>query len=329
MTGSVVTAIDVDPPQIGGLGAAQSVKIRVDGAVPVRSSGCSYCHSERDCWVLRVAISDTVYGMSAEGHGRRAAPCGWKERAVDIYPTRSLPGFASFAVSPGTEQVPEMLPGERHLITSAMVPARRASIARGRAAAHAALRAIGLDRGPILSGPRREPLWPQGVVGSISHAAESAVALVAPAHQTDGVGVDIEELRRVPELWDHLPRPEEREWLGRLDSENREFAIVKLFSAKECVFKAFYPRVQSFFGFEQASLTPTQSGFTARLMDGLDAEYPSQRVFDIRSDIIDSLVLTSVVLPKTAGGWDGGGTKIQTGGGSGTTVVERRRRGNR
>lgn len=225
----------------------------------------------------------------------------WEMGAAHVTAPLHLPDFTSFAVSGRSEPVPELMHGEEHLVTAAMVPARRASMARGRVAAHAALNAIGLDRGPILRGPAREPLWPRGVVGSISHAAGYAVALVAPAHQTDGVGVDIEEPRSVPELWDHLPRPEEREWLGRLNPDEREIAILQLFSAKESVFKAFYPRVRSFFGFEWASLRPKRSGFTARLVAGLDPQYPSDRAFEVTVDTIDGLVLTAVVLPRSDG----------------------------
>jgi 4'-phosphopantetheinyl transferase EntD len=222
-------------------------------------------------------------------------------RAGDITPPRSLPSFASFAVSHPSEPVPGVAPGEEDLITDRMVPVRREAFARGRAAAHAALQGIDLDHGPILSGSNREPLWPDGAAGAISHAAGFGVALVAPTADTDGVGVDLEELRHIPELWDHLPRPEEREWLDRLQAAEREAAIIGSFSAKESVFKAFFPRVGSFFGFDQASLMPASDGFVARLMDGLDADYPSERTFEITCDWFGDLVLTSVVLPKTPG----------------------------
>ena len=89
---------------------------------------------------------------------------------------------------------------------------------------------------------------------------------------------------------------------GRLAEPDREAEIVKLFSAKESVYKAFFPRVRSFFGFEQASLRPTELGFVARLMDGVDPDYPAERSFEITCDRFGDLVLTSVVLPKTRNG---------------------------
>lgn len=221
--------------------------------------------------------------------------------AVEIAPPRNLPSFAAFAVSHPSEPVPAVDPAEANLITASMVPARRDALARGRAAAHAALRAIDLDSGPILSGPNREPLWPKGVAGAITHAAGFGAALVAPTAATDGVGVDLEERRLTPELWDHLPRPEEREWLDDLAAAEREAAILALFSAKESVFKAFFPRVGAFFGFDKASLSPTPSGFAGHLLDGLDADYPRERTFEITGGWCGDLVLTSLVLPKTPG----------------------------
>ncbi len=220
-------------------------------------------------------------------------------REVVIDPPSSLPSFASFAVSQPSKPVPAVAPGEEHLLSDAMVPARKEAFARGRAAAHAALRTLGLDHGPILPGPSREPLWPSGATGSISHAAGFGIALVAPTVHTDGVGVDVEQLRDAPELWNQVPTTEERRWLERLDPRERETGVLALFSAKESVFKAFFPRSRSFFGFEMASLTPDSSGFSGRLSDGLDEDYPSERSFTVTCQWFGDLVLTSLVLPKT------------------------------
>ena len=219
--------------------------------------------------------------------------------AVVIDQPSDLPSFASFAVSRPSEPVPAVAPGEEHLLSDAMVPARKEAFARGRAAAHAALRTLGLDHGPILAGSSREPLWPPGATGSISHAAGFGIALVAPTEYTDGIGVDVEQLRHAPELWEQVPGAEERRWLERLDPGEREAGVLALFSAKESVFKAFFPRSGSFIGFEMASLEPDSSGFAGRLSDGLDEDYPSERSFTITCRWYGDIVLTSLVLPKT------------------------------
>jgi 4'-phosphopantetheinyl transferase EntD len=219
--------------------------------------------------------------------------------ATNIASPRELQHFAAFSVSQPCEPIPDLEPAEQTLLSASTVHARRESFARGRAAAHAALRTLGLDDGPILAGPNREPIWPAGATGSISHAAGFGVALVAPTAYTDGVGVDLEQLRHAPELWDQVPRTEERRWLEQIDSGEQNAMIHALFSAKESVYKAFFPRIGSFFGFEMASMAPVSSGFIGRMSDGLDDEYPSKRSFTITSQWFGDIVLTSLVLPKT------------------------------
>lgn len=210
-----------------------------------------------------------------------------------------LPSFAAFASYCPLEPLPALVPGEEELVTDAMVPVRRESLVKGRAAAHMALDALGIADGPILAGPNREPLWPEGATGSISHAAGFAVALVAPTSQTDGVGIDIEEHRHTPELWDHVPTRDERSWLQELEAQARDRMLTALFSAKESIYKAFYPRRQAFFGFERASLTTGELGFVARLTDGIDRDYPIDRDFEIACRWFGDLVVTALVLPKT------------------------------
>ncbi len=43
---------------------------------------------------------------------------------------------------------------------------RREEFAAGRACARRALQRLGVESGPLLVGENREPLWPEGVVGS-------------------------------------------------------------------------------------------------------------------------------------------------------------------
>ena len=120
---------------------------------------------------------------------------------------------------------------------------RRREFLAGRACAHAALAAIGRDEGPIGVGRDRQPLWPPGVVGSISHAGDWAGAVVARASAARGVGFDFEVLD--PPLGPDVerlvgvgpaagPGGEARHPLERYRSKIA-------FSAKESVYKCVYP----------------------------------------------------------------------------------------
>lgn len=185
---------------------------------------------------------------------------------------------------------------ESALLTPQSVPARVRSFQLGREAAHRALHRLDLDDRPVLIGDHREPVWPPGTTGSISHTAQLGVALVGRRDEAGGIGVDIEERRYAPELWDQVPRAEERPWLNQAVSPDN--SVLALFSAKESIFKAFFPRVGGFFGFEAASLTPTEGGFRARLVADLDREYPEHRTFFVGCRWAGDLVLTWVVLPS-------------------------------
>ncbi|WP_374216235.1 4'-phosphopantetheinyl transferase, partial [Frankia sp. R82] len=62
----------------------------------------------------------------------------------------------------------ELLAGEHEYVARA-VPSRRAEFVTGRACARLALARLGVAPRPILRGPRGEPTWPRGIVGSITH----------------------------------------------------------------------------------------------------------------------------------------------------------------
>lgn len=211
-----------------------------------------------------------------------------------------LPAFASFATRTAADPISPLHEEEAATLHPRAVPDRHETFRLGRSAAHAALGAIGADTGPVLVGSSREPLWPAGVSGSISHISGIAVALIAPSVQTDGVGIDIETIRNAPELDKQIPRPEERIWLDRLPAPERTANLFALFSAKESIFKAFYPRAGFFFGFQAASLVPVSSGFVGSLVEEIDSNYPPTRTFEIKCEWLDTTVMTWLILPKTS-----------------------------
>ena len=100
----------------------------------------------------------------------------------------NIPGFASCSVVV-EEALQPLHPDEEALLHPRAGTARRRSFHLGRSAAHTALASIGQDVGPILVGDARDPVWPPGVRGSISHTTDVGIALVAPESRTDGVGI--------------------------------------------------------------------------------------------------------------------------------------------
>jgi 4'-phosphopantetheinyl transferase EntD len=190
-------------------------------------------------------------------------------------------------------------PGEEDLVASA-VPARRREFVTARSCAREALGRLGHPPVAIRSGPRREPVWPAGLVGSITHCAGYRAAAVARTDQVVSVGIDAEpDAPLPPRVLDVVTAPGDAEHLAELTrAEPGVHWDRLLFSAKESVYKAWYPLTGRWLGFDDANLTvdPAAGAFTARVrIDGtrLDGG-PPLITLDGRYLIDRGLVLTAV-----------------------------------
>src|SRR5262249_37950297 len=96
-----------------------------------------------------------------------------------------------------------LFPAEEELVAQT-VPKRRYEFATGRRCARAALAQLGFPPAPLLAGPDRAPLWPDGVVGSITHTDSYRAAAVARAEQLCSVGIDAEPNLPLPDRVLHL-----------------------------------------------------------------------------------------------------------------------------
>ena len=137
---------------------------------------------------------------------------------------------------------------------SRAVKKRQNEYAAGRHFARLALASLGYPTIAIRTGSSRQPLWPDGVIGSIGHSDELALAVVSAKGQTlDAVGVDLEGGRASTELLQFVLT--ERE-LRRLDirAADAEISATLIFSAKESVFKAINPLVNLMIGFEEVEI---------------------------------------------------------------------------
>jgi len=142
-------------------------------------------------------------------------------------------------------------------------------------------------------GSDRSPLWPPGFVGAISHAKDVAVAVVATVQCASGIGVDIEETNRLEdvEIEPLVADEVERRWI-----DGRPARLVTLFSAKESVFKAFYPSHREYFGFESVRLKPNGDGFLATLQRSI-GDWPIGSACQVWCRHKGQLVMTGVCLP--------------------------------
>src|ERR1700683_4772139 len=68
------------------------------------------------------------------------------------------------------------------------VPHRRAEFSTGRWCAREAIKAVGAAPVPIPAGPRHGPLWPVGVMGSISHTSGICAAVAGLSSRYAAIG---------------------------------------------------------------------------------------------------------------------------------------------
>lgn len=159
---------------------------------------------------------------------------------------------------------------EEELAVGRAVEKRRREFTTARVCARAALERLGFPAAPIPSGERGEPLWPAGVVGSITHCDGYRACAVARSSELLAVGIDAEPNAALPDgLIGDIARPEELPVLRGLAASSPEVHWDRLlFSAKESVYKAWFPLAKRWLGFEDAviALDPDDGTFTARLL---------------------------------------------------------------
>jgi 4'-phosphopantetheinyl transferase EntD len=141
------------------------------------------------------------------------------------------------------------------------VDKRRMQFTAGRSAARTAMELLGEARQEILRGSRMEPVFPGGLVGSISHTDEFAAAAIARTSAYRAVGLDLEEEKSVgDDVIDAVLCPAE---LQRAKCEDDLGAATVLFSCKESVYKAVNPLLGEFLDFKDVSIRLDRNQFNA------------------------------------------------------------------
>ena len=165
---------------------------------------------------------------------------------------------------------------EEALIASA-IEKRQREFRAGRNAAHAALARLQVPTSPLLRGERREPLWPAGHVGSIAHCNDLCLAAAARESDLTGIGIDVEPLEPLPAgVERYVHTPEEEAYMADNPGDQPQRLI---FSAKESLYKCYYPLVGRFFGFQSVTLSIDREGgrFGFRPTERCEIRFPIQR----------------------------------------------------
>jgi 4'-phosphopantetheinyl transferase EntD len=199
----------------------------------------------------------------------------------------------------------ELFPEEEAAIARA-VEKRRREFATGRSLARRALRQLGFEPCAIPMGRRGEPLWPAGVAGSITHCKGYRACAAARRSELATLGIDAEPHEPLPSgLLADVASAAEQADLARLAQAHPGVRWERLlFSAKESVFKAWWPLTERPLGFEQARIAfdPGRATFTAHLLVA-GPSLGSRRLqsFDGRWSVQDGLILTAIAVASPSG----------------------------
>ncbi|WP_307808394.1 4'-phosphopantetheinyl transferase family protein [Streptomyces oryzae] len=159
-------------------------------------------------------------------------------------------------------------PQEAQVVSHA-VPQRQREFATVRLCARRAAGALGVRPVPLLPDRRGAPQWPDGVVGAMTHCAGYRGAAVARRQDVVGLGIDAEPNQPCPEgVLELIALEREVEWVRTLSHTMPGIRWDRLlFSAKESVFKVWYPLTRRELDFDEAHIEvdPVEGTFTAQL----------------------------------------------------------------
>jgi 4'-phosphopantetheinyl transferase EntD len=218
---------------------------------------------------------------------------------------RVLP--AGVAVFSTRGEIDAPLFAEEEEIVGRAVEKRRREFTTARACARRALAELGVAATPIASGPRGEPLWPEGFVGSITHCDGYRACAVGRVGEFAVLGIDAEPDAPLPTgVLGDIALPGERDLLAALARDEPGPSWDRLlFSAKECVYKAWYPLAGRWLGFEDAEVTidRVRGSFAARLrVPGPLLAGREVRGFLGRWSVRDGIVVAAIAVPASRRG---------------------------
>jgi 4'-phosphopantetheinyl transferase EntD len=213
---------------------------------------------------------------------------------------RALGHGTRVAESPLIYGVSDLLPEEQPFVERA-VDKRRREFATGRVLARHLLAELGFRGHPIAQGTDRAPIWPEGVVGSISHTIDLCIVTVARSSDAISIGVDVEKRAPLKDaLHPMVLRSAEAERLSHLSAAERGETAMLIFSAKECAYKCQYPlsRIVLEFSDVEIELRADRAGggtFSAHVL-----REEAKREIEGVYFLTEHAIVTAAILPRSS-----------------------------
>ena len=187
-----------------------------------------------------------------------------------------FPDHISFCLLPIHSTSNQKLhPAEENYFSQLSSVSRKEHYRSGRICAGEVLSKLGTIGQPVLRDPQtREPLWPEGISGAITHSGNWAAAAAGKTSDVLGIGIDLEDLERQVDsrISRHVCIPEEQKWLQECEEECLEQNLKIIFSAKESIFKAFFPYTRTYLHFHDARILMEQTFFQNSKPDSLSVK---------------------------------------------------------
>ena len=162
--------------------------------------------------------------------------------------------------------IEELLPNEK-LLTTNFSEKRIKDFSTGRFCARKAMEHIGHEPCEILMGTDKQPIWPNGLVGSISHTTALTGAIVGLSSQINAIGLDIENIGKItPDMWRLLYTENEQIFLNSLPLEGVAIYTTLFFSFKESFYKMQYPLTNTFLDFTDVEISGLNDQFTIKVL---------------------------------------------------------------
>lgn len=184
--------------------------------------------------------------------------------------------------------------------TRTLAPRRLAEFAAGRAAARGPLARLGCYSTAVRRGAKGEPLWPRGIVGSISHSRSFGLAAVARWRHFAALGVDLENDFPLGDPVHALVcAQDELEESLRGSPYGAGTTAKILFSVKESLFKAYFPTTRFVLDFLDARVSLDWAGQRCRAelvstsTPGLHGKRAFEGSFAVAGDHVVSAVTVS------------------------------------
>lgn len=155
---------------------------------------------------------------------------------------------------------------------------------------------------PIDRGADCAPVWPEGIVGSITHTEGFVSAAVGWASEFRGLGIDSEQIpgaARLDAIEPTIGTASELRVAQRAGLDRAQ-ATMLVFSVKEAIFKSVYPLVRERFYFDAAELATVDGAtrtFEARMLRALGSQIAAGAMLQGRFEVDRLFVHTGVAVP--------------------------------